>query len=87
VDNRHRDANGEINRRHGDTQIKTLRRIYGVAFAPGFTPNAKLSDALAMLDDRSLAKLIQDHEGGTLRGKIDASAFAGPNQLLQTKAV
>jgi hypothetical protein len=66
----HRDRNGDIARRHGDTQVKALRQIYGTAFALGFTPNAKLSDALAMLDDRSLAKLVHDHEAGTLDGKI-----------------
>jgi hypothetical protein len=38
--------------------------------APGLTPNAKLSDSLAMLDDRSLAKLVDDHESGSLDGKI-----------------
>lgn len=84
MDNRYRDANGEISRRHGDTQIKMLRRIYGVAFAPGFRPSAQLSDALEMLDDQSLTKLIQDHEAGTLGGKIEASVFEGANQLLRT---
>jgi hypothetical protein len=76
VDNRHRDANGDISRRHGDTQVKMLRRIYGVAFAPGFTPGAKLSVALAMLDDRSLAKLVDDHQAGTLEEKIARSSSA-----------
>jgi hypothetical protein len=70
LNNRHRDTNGEIGRRHGDIPVKALRQIYGTAFALGFTPNAKLSDALAMLDDRSLAKLVDDHEAGTLDEKI-----------------
>jgi hypothetical protein len=74
VENRHRDADGDISRLHGNTQVKTLRRIYGVAFAPGFTPGAKLSDALAMLDDRSLAKLVDDHRAGTLEEKIARSS-------------
>jgi hypothetical protein len=64
------DTNGEISRRHGDIQVKTLRRIYGAAFALGFTPNARPSDALTMLDDQSLAKLVDDHEAGTLEGKL-----------------
>lgn len=66
----HRDRSGDIGRRHGNTQVRALRQIYGTTFALGFTPNAKLSDALAMLDDRSLAKLVHDHEAGTLEGKL-----------------
>lgn len=68
----HRDRNGDIARCHGDTQVKTLRQIYGTAFGLGLTPDAKLSDALAMLDDRSLAKLINDYEAGMLGRKIAA---------------
>jgi hypothetical protein len=68
----HRDTSGDICRRHGDIQVKALRQIYGTTFAPGFTPNAKLSGALAMLDDRSLAKLVDDHEAGMLDEKIAA---------------
>jgi hypothetical protein len=71
LSNWHRQTNGDISRRHGDVQVKSLRRIYGAAFGLGFTPNAKLSDALAMLDDRSLMMLIVDYEAGTLEGKIE----------------
>jgi hypothetical protein len=51
-----------------------LRRVYGVAFAPGFLPNARLSDALAMLDEHSLTILIEDYEAGTLEEKIARSS-------------
>jgi hypothetical protein len=29
IDDRHRDKNGEISRKHGNTLVSTLRRIYG----------------------------------------------------------
>ena len=29
IDDRHRDKNGEISRTHGNTQVGTLRKIYG----------------------------------------------------------
>jgi hypothetical protein len=35
IDDRHRDKNGEISRKHGNTLVSTLRRIYGPSFAAG----------------------------------------------------
>ena len=70
LDNRHRDKNGEISRKHGNTLIGTLRKQYGAAFAPGFTDTDKLSDVLAKLDETSLTKLIKDHNAGVLAGHI-----------------
>jgi hypothetical protein len=32
---RHRDRNGEIGRKHGNTLIRTLRKTYGPGFARG----------------------------------------------------
>jgi hypothetical protein len=29
LDSRHRDKNGEIGKKHGDTLVDTLRKIYG----------------------------------------------------------
>ena len=46
LDNRHRDTNGEISRKHGNTQIGTLRRIYGDQFASGRRADMKLSTLL-----------------------------------------
>jgi hypothetical protein len=63
---RHRDKNGEISRKHGNTQIHTLRKTYGPGFAPGFADNAKLRDVLQKLDESSLSHLIRDHEAGKL---------------------
>lgn len=61
LDNRHRDRNGEISRKHGNTLISTLRRTYGISFAAEFRADAKLSEVLEKLDEFSLAKLLHDH--------------------------
>jgi hypothetical protein len=65
-DTRHRDKNGEISRKHGNTFIHTLRKTYGPAFASGCADNAKLGDVLNKLDEPSLSHLIRDHEAGKL---------------------
>jgi len=66
MDTRHRDKNGEISRKHGNTLIRTLRRTYGPGFAPGCADDAKLTDVLAKIDEMSLSHLIRDHENGYL---------------------
>jgi len=70
---RHRDKNGEISRKHGNTLISTLRKIYGASFAPGAQPGELLSEVLAEMDEPSLSKLVHDHEPGDLVGKISAA--------------
>lgn len=70
LDGRHRDRNGEISRKHGNTLVRTLRAVYGAGFAPGLDGNAKLSDVLATLDETSLSMLVRDHQAGTLDRKI-----------------
>jgi hypothetical protein len=70
LDNRHRDKNGEISRKHGNTLVGTLRKHYGAAFSPGFKDTDKLSDVLAKLDETSLTKLIKDHHAGVLAAHI-----------------
>ena len=70
LDNRHRDKNGEISRKHGNTLVGTLRKHYGAAFAPGFKDSDKLSDVLTKVDERSLSKLIKDHHAGVLANHI-----------------
>ena len=46
LDNRHRDKNGEISKKHGNTVISTLRQTYGQGFAPGQPGHKKLSEIL-----------------------------------------
>ena len=72
---RHRDKDGEISRKHGNAQVRTLRKIYGDGFAEGFDPRAKLSEVLAETHAVSLSKLHyqqlhRDHDDGSLVQKI-----------------
>lgn len=67
---RHRDKNGEISRKHGNTLVSTLRKIYGPSFAACAQPGEKLSEVLAEMDEQSLTKLVYDHERDDLDGKI-----------------
>ena len=70
LDGRHRDKNGQISRKHGNTLVSTLRGIYGHNFAPGIAAHTKLSDVLSIMDAASLSQLHADHDAGTLEGKI-----------------
>jgi hypothetical protein len=63
---RHRDENGEISRKHGNTLISTLRKRYGHNFAAGCSEQEKLSEVLHRVDEDSLSQLIRDHEAGRL---------------------
>ena len=63
LDNRHRDKNGQIARKHGNTLIATLRRTYGESFAREMPGDAKLVDVLHRLDEPSLTQLIYDVHG------------------------
>jgi hypothetical protein len=70
LDQRHRDKNGEISRKHGNTFVRTLRMVHGPDFAEGFKDTDRLSDVLHALDEPSLSKLVRDHQAGTLGEKI-----------------
>jgi hypothetical protein len=48
---RHRDKNGELSKKHGNTLMRTLRKIYGQHFAEGCGPEEKLSDMLQKLEN------------------------------------
>ena len=76
IDDRHRDKNGEISRKHGNTLLSTLRRIYGPSFADGESETAKLGDVLAKLHETSLTQLVKDHESGSLDEKVWKAALA-----------
>ena len=54
LDNRHRDKNGEISKKHGNTLISTLRHTYGQGFAPGQPGHKKLSENV-----ESLSQLVK----------------------------
>jgi hypothetical protein len=70
LDNRHRNKDGEISHKHGNTLIRTLRKIYGPSFAAGYPDTEKLSDILHQLNETSLSQLRRDHETGHLDHKI-----------------
>ena len=63
LDDRHRDANGKISKKHGNTLIGTLRETYGANFAKDESPDAKLSDVLHRLDEPSLRVLVHNVHG------------------------
>lgn len=66
LDDRHRDRNGEISRKHGNTKVQTLRKTYGQSFAKGFSDDDTLADVLHKLDVASLSALHRDHDAGRL---------------------
>jgi len=70
LDNRHRNHDGEISHKHGNTLIQTLRKIYGPSFAAGYPGTEKLSEVLSQLNETSLSQLRRDHETGHLEHKI-----------------
>ena len=72
---RHRDIDGAISRKHGNTLVATLRKISGPGFAPGFGGHETLADVLFETGDRSLSQLHldqlhADHDAGVLSEKI-----------------
>jgi hypothetical protein len=70
LDNRHRNHDGEISHKHGNTLVGTLRKIYGVGFAAGYPATEKLSEVLLQLNETSLSQLRRDHGTGHLEHKI-----------------
>jgi hypothetical protein len=71
LDNRHRIKDGEISGKHGNTLIRTLRKIYGLSFAAGYPEKTeKLSEVLLKLNETSLSQLRRNHGTGHLEHKI-----------------
>lgn len=71
LDNRHRDIDGQISRKHGNTLVRTLRKIYGPNFASGFLDTDTLAHVLQTAPTHSsLTQLRNDHVGGTLEAQI-----------------
>ncbi|MGC2774025.1 MAG: hypothetical protein WA418_00145 [Bradyrhizobium sp.] len=70
LDGRHRDKDGEISKKHGNTLVGTLRTIYGKSFAAGYPDTTQLSEVLLQLNETSLSQLRRDHGTGHLEHKI-----------------
>ncbi len=59
LDARHRDLDGRIERKHGNTLVRSLRETYGQGFAPGFRSDAKLSTILRESGRASLSEFLK----------------------------
>jgi hypothetical protein len=70
IDARHRNKDGEISSKHGNTLVRTLRKMYGQGFAAGYPETAELSEVLLQLNETSLSQLRRDHETDHLEHKI-----------------
>ncbi|MBO9711583.1 hypothetical protein [Sphingomonas sp.] len=60
LDGRHRNADGTISRKHGNTQVSTQRETYGDGFAEGARGDMKLSTLLKREGAESLSELLKD---------------------------
>jgi hypothetical protein len=67
---RARDKSSEIARKHGHADVRTLRKIYGKAFAEGFSDEARLSEVIEHLDAKSLSELHGHYVDGSLERRI-----------------
>ena len=74
LDNHHRNKDGEISHKHGNTLIGTLRKVYGQSFAAGYSEADKLSEVLLQLNQTSLSQLRRDHETRHLEHKITSAS-------------
>jgi hypothetical protein len=59
-----------IARKFGDTELRTLRNIYGRAFAVGLPEHMKLSDVIDRMEQRGLWQLHQHYKDGSLERRI-----------------
>jgi hypothetical protein len=59
LDNRHRDRNGEIHRKRGDTLVGTLRKEYGPEFAKGYRSDTQLRTVLKKEGASSLSEMLK----------------------------
>jgi hypothetical protein len=62
LDGRHRDANGEIHHKMGNTRIESLRQTYGDDFAAGRRNDMKLESLLKETGARSLTDFRKNYD-------------------------
>ena len=60
LDGRHRNKDGEISGKHGNTLVRTLRKVYGQGFAAGYPETAKLSEVMFHLNETSLSQISDE---------------------------
>ena len=63
LDGRDRDADGQIRRKNGSTEVGTLRKIYGDDFAEGHRSDQKLENLLREEGVDSLSELRKKQQG------------------------
>jgi hypothetical protein len=61
LDRRHRDQDGRISEKHGNTRVDTLRETYGNGFANDFRGDAHLRIVLDRTGAQSLSELVKRH--------------------------
>ena len=61
LDGRHRDKSGQIDRKHGNTKVATLRKEYGESFAKGRRPDLMLKTLLKETGRASLQDYLRQH--------------------------
>ena len=62
LDERNRDKGGQIDKKHGNTLVRTLRKTYGEDFAPGVRGDMKLENLLKREKASSLSELLKKHK-------------------------
>lgn len=60
LDGRHRDQDGRISAKHGNTRVDTLRETYGNNFASGVRGDAHLSTLLDRTGSSSLSDYLRN---------------------------
>ena len=65
LDNRHRDEDGKIHRKEGNTLVGTLRETYGDDFLSDWRSDAELETVLEDTGAESLTELVKKHRGKT----------------------
>jgi hypothetical protein len=61
LDDRHRDQDGRISEKHGNTEIGTLREEYGQDFLPDWRRDAHL-ETVREATGKSLSQLIREYQ-------------------------
>jgi hypothetical protein len=64
LDDRYRDENGRIHEKRGDTEIATLRDIYGPDFAAGHRGDMRLDTLLDQTGQPSLSAYLRSQQKG-----------------------
>jgi hypothetical protein len=63
LDHRHRDLDGRIEEKKGNTLVGSLRKIYGADFLSDWRSDAKLA-TVRQESDMSLTEMVRQHQRG-----------------------